>query len=82
LLATYRTLPIARYLFARHIALKAWRNRFASLMADPGEHEAAKIQPGGLLASGTETEPQEQRFRLDRQQELGSVEISSVEIST
>jgi hypothetical protein len=32
----------------------------------PGEHEAAKIQPGGLLASGTETEPQEQRFRLDR----------------
>jgi hypothetical protein len=35
-------------------------------MADPAKHEAAKIQPGGLLASETETEPQEQRFRLDR----------------
>ncbi len=47
------------------------------LLADLGEHEAAKILLGGLLASGTITDPHEQRFLLGRLETLDSVENSS-----
>lgn len=48
------------------------------LLADLGEHEAAKILLGGLLASGAVTDPHEQRFLLDRLKALETVENSSM----
>ena len=72
--------------FARAIADEAdepsvpsWaRQMHIFLLADLGEHEAAKILLGGLLASGTVTDTHEQRFLLERLKALESVENSSV----
>ena len=47
------------------------------LLEDLGEHEAAKILLGGLLASGTVTDAHEARFLLERLKALESDEISS-----
>lgn len=72
--------------YARAIAEQAdepsvpsWaRQMHIFLLADLGEHETAKILLGGLLASGTVTDPHEQRFLLGRLKALESVESSSV----
>lgn len=47
------------------------------LRADLGEHEAAKALLGGLLASGTITDPHEIRFLIERLQQIKSAENSS-----
>ena len=44
------------------------------LLEDLGEHEAAKILLGGLLASGTVTDPHEARFLMERLKALESAE--------
>jgi hypothetical protein len=72
--------------YARSIAEEAdapsvpsWaRQMHIFLLADLGEHEAAKILLGGLLASGTVTDTHEQRFLLERLKALESVENSSL----
>jgi hypothetical protein len=72
--------------YARAIAEEAdepsvpsWaRQMHIFLLADLGEHEAAKILLGGLLASGTVTDAHEQRFLLERLKALESVENSSL----
>ncbi len=47
------------------------------LLEDLGEHEAAKILLGGLLASGTVTDANEARFLMERLKALESDEIST-----
>ena len=47
------------------------------LLEDLGEHEAAKILLGGLLASGTVTDANETRFLMERLKALESDEIST-----
>jgi len=47
------------------------------LLEDLGEREAAKILLGGLLASGTITDPHEARFLMERLKALESAELSS-----
>ena len=72
-------------LYARAIADKAnepsvpsWAKQMhIFLLADIGEHEAAKILLGGLLASGTVTDLHEQRFLLERLAGIEAVENSS-----
>ena len=44
------------------------------LLDEMGEHEAAKILLGGLLASGSVTDPHEKSFLLERLKEIGTVE--------
>jgi len=71
--------------YARAIADKAnapsvpsWAKQMhIFLLADLGEHEAAKILLGGLLASATVTDPHEQRFLLDRLKTIEAAENSS-----
>lgn len=59
-------------------AVPSWaRQMHIFLLEDLGEHEAAKILLGGLLASGTVTDPHETRFLMERLEALGSDEISS-----
>jgi len=72
--------------YARAIADKAdapsvpsWAKQMhIFLLADLGEHEAARILLGGLLASGSVTDTHEQHFLLQRLKELEAVENSSV----
>ena len=47
------------------------------LREDMGEYEAAKVLLGGLLASGTVTDPHEQRFLVERLKQLEADEKSS-----
>jgi hypothetical protein len=51
---------------------------YISLLADPGEHEAARILLGGLIASGTVTDAHEQHVLLGQLKEPESVENWSV----
>lgn len=48
------------------------------LLEDMGERETARILLGGLLASGTITDPREVAFLMQRLEELGQGEKSSV----
>lgn len=71
--------------YARAIATEAndptvpsWaRQMHIFLLEDLGEHEAAKILLGGLLASGTVTDANEARFLMERLKALESDEIST-----
>ncbi len=59
-------------------AVPAWaRQMHIFLLEDLGEHEAAKILLGGLLASGTVTDANEARFLMGRLKALESDEIST-----
>ncbi len=59
-------------------AVPSWaRQMHIFLLEDLGEHEAAKILLGGLLASGTVTDPHEARFLMERLNALEADEISS-----
>ncbi len=59
-------------------AVPSWaRQMHIFLLEDLGEHEAAKILLGGLLASGTVTDANEARFLMERLKALESDEIST-----
>ncbi len=59
-------------------AVPSWaRQMHIFLLEDLGEHEAAKILLGGLLASGTVTDANEARFLIERLKALESDEIST-----
>ncbi len=47
------------------------------LHEDMGEYEAAKVLLGGLLASGTVTDPHELAFLVERLKQLEAAEKSS-----
>ena len=60
-------------------SVPSWtKQMYISLLADLGEHEAARILLCSLLASGTVTDAHEQHVLLERLKELESVENSSV----
>jgi hypothetical protein len=71
--------------YARAIATEAnapsvpsWaRQMHIFLLEDLGERETAKILLGGLLASGSVTDPNEARFLMERLKALESDEISA-----
>jgi hypothetical protein len=59
-------------------AVPGWaRQMEIFLREDMGEYEAAKVLLGGLLASGTVTDPHEQRFLVERLKQLEAAEKSS-----
>ena len=59
-------------------AVPSWaRQMHIFLLEDLGEHEAAKILLGGLLASGTVTDANEARFLMERLKALESDEVST-----
>lgn len=51
-----------------------------AVLCDLGEHKAARILLGGLIASGTVTDAHEQHVLLERLKEPESVENSSVSL--
>jgi len=60
-------------------SVPSWtKQMYISLLADPGEHEAARILLCGLIASGTVTDAHEHYVLLGRLKESESVEDSSV----
>jgi len=64
---------------ANEASVPSWAKQMhIFLLADIGEHEAAKILIGGLLASGTVTDVHEQRFLLERLAGIEAVENSSM----
>lgn len=61
-------------------AIPSWaRQMHIFLRADMGEHEAAKVLLGGLLASGTIQDPHEIAFLMQRLDSLEKAEKSPVE---
>jgi hypothetical protein len=63
---------------SRDSSVPSWaRQMHIFLLEDLGEYEAAKILLGGLLASGTVTDPHEILFLTERLNALGSVEKST-----
>ncbi|MGH8632470.1 MAG: hypothetical protein ACREU7_17120 [Burkholderiales bacterium] len=63
---------------AEHPSVPGWaRQMHIFLLEDLGEYEAAKILLGGLLASGTVTDPHEILFLTERLNALESVEKST-----
>lgn len=63
---------------AEHPSVPSWaRQMHIFLLEDLGEYEAAKILLGGLLASGTVTDPHEILFLTERLNALENVEKST-----
>ncbi len=63
---------------ARGADVPSWaRQMHIFIREDMGEVETAKILLGGLLASGTVTDPHEQRFLMERLKTLETAEKSS-----
>jgi hypothetical protein len=63
---------------ARGADVPSWaRQMHIFLREDMGEFEAAKVLLGGLLTSGTVTDPHEQRFLMERLKALETAEKST-----